>query len=70
MIKSLSGISVVNHKDEGKVREILQQLHDDLKTYTVNVYYSVADGVDNSAVDFIYTDENGKRTYSGKTVRG
>ena len=69
MIVSLGGNGMVDHKDEGKVREILQQLHDDLKGYAVNVYYSVADGVDNSVVEFVYTDENGKRTYSGKTIR-
>lgn len=68
MIVSLGGNGVVGHKDEGKIKEILQQLHDDLKEYAVNVYYSVADG-DNSAVDFVYTDDNGKRTYSGKTIR-
>ena len=68
MIVSFGGTGVVDHKDDVKVREILQQLHDDLKEYAVKVYYSVADG-DNSAVDFVYTDDNGKRTYSGKTVR-
>ena len=68
MIVSFQGTGVVDHKDDVKVREILQQLHDDLKEYAVKVYYSVADG-DNSAVDFVFTDDNGKRTYSGKTVR-
>ncbi len=68
MIVSLGGNGVFDHKDDVKVREILQQLHDDLKEYAVKVYYSVADG-DNSAVDFVFTDDNGKRTYSGKTVR-
>ena len=68
MIVSFGGTGVVDHKDDVKVREILQQLHDDLKEYAVKVYYSVAEG-DNSAVDFVFTDDNGKRTYSGKTVR-
>lgn len=69
MIISLNGTGVVDHKDEGKVQEILSQLQNDLKEYAVNVYYSVADGVDNSAVDFVYKDENGRNTYSGKTIR-
>lgn len=69
MIVLTSDNEVRNHKDEGKIKEILQQLQDDIKEYTVKVYYSVVDGVDESAVDFVYTDENGKRTYSGKTIR-
>lgn len=69
MIISLNGMGVIDHKDEGKIQEILNQLQNDMKEYAVNVYYSVVDGVDNSAVDFVYKDENGRNTYSGKTIR-
>lgn len=69
MIISLNGKGVIDHKDEGKIQEILSQLQSDMKEYAVNVYYSVVDGADNSAVDFVYKDENGRNTYSGKTIR-
>ena len=69
MIVSWYGNGVVDHKDEDKIRELLNQLHADLKEYAVNIYYSVADGVDESAVNFSYTNENGIRVNTGKTIK-
>ena len=69
MIVSLHGNGVNDHKDEGKVREFLQKLHEDVKQYIVGIDYSPENSEDYTTISYMYKDKDGRNTLNSKSFR-
>ena len=69
MIVSLGGNGVVDHKDDGNVREFLQKLQEDVKQYIVGIDYSPINSEDYTTVSYMYKGEDGRNTLNSKSFR-
>ena len=69
MIISLHGNGAGDHKDEGKVREFLQKLQEDVKQYIVGIDYSPENSEDYTTVSYLYKGEDGRNTLNCKSFR-
>ena len=68
MIVLTGGNGVVDHKDDGKIREFLNKLQEDIIEYKVRIYYALTDS-EHSNVEFKYKDENGVTQYRQKVIK-